>query len=83
MRALMYGAAILLMGTAAQHIGKAKPEEHLKMPVQECSMVAGKPTCHFLNTTAVLDSNWRCRVPRASDLPCSPLPALLGRTRTR
>ena len=57
MRALF----LLLVGTAAQNIGKAKHEEHLKMPVQECTMAAGTPTCKFLNTSAVLDSNWRCK----------------------
>jgi cellulose 1,4-beta-cellobiosidase len=57
------GRSLLLLacaGTAAaQLIGHGREEVHLSMPIQHCTMASGSPSCKFLNTTAVLDSNWR------------------------
>jgi cellulose 1,4-beta-cellobiosidase len=39
-----------------QHIGTAREEKHLKMPVLHCDKASG---CAWEDTTSVLDSNWR------------------------
>jgi cellulose 1,4-beta-cellobiosidase len=46
----------LALGASAQHMGAAREETHLAMPIQKCTNADG---CTFLETTAVLDSNWR------------------------
>jgi len=45
-----------LTAVAAQGIGAAKAEEHLKLPIQHCTKALG---CKFIETNAVLDANWR------------------------
>jgi len=49
-------ALSLLAGASAQQIGKGREEEHLYLPVQECTKADG---CKYQRTSAVLDSNWR------------------------
>jgi len=49
-------ALCLLDAVIGQGVGKAKEETHLPMPVQHCTKALG---CKFLETEAVLDSNWR------------------------
>lgn len=56
----MSGIRLTLIGfiglTSAQHVGTAKQETHLAMPIQHCTKSGG---CAFEKTSTVLDSNWR------------------------
>lgn len=45
-----------LTAVAAQGIGAAKAEEHLKLPIQHCTKALG---CKLIATNAVLDVSWR------------------------
>jgi cellulose 1,4-beta-cellobiosidase len=59
----MYRAAALVFSLAtvayAQQAGTLVTEVHPNLPIQTCATVNGVNSCQPLNTTIVIDANWR------------------------